>query len=301
MHSTFLHYFDEVARQGSIRKAAAVLNMSSTTVNRKIIRTEKELGIKLFHRNPEGVKLTSAGSIVLEHCRKTLFEYERMSILIEDIRDMRTGHMEILSLDSIALDILPKILSQFSKSYPHVTFSVRTAQPDTIMKSVANGEVDIGLSFWFEDHPGVRTVTEKSTPIGAIMVPNHPLVERNKLSIDDLTDFPLIRTIDARGGHSLLDRIFADITTSLSTRIFTNSLPLAKKMIMQGAGVGLYTKLGFLDEIDSGAIRFIPLDVPQLNALKIAVLVSSKVNSSPIKHLLSNEIGKVFRSIRMDS
>ena len=301
MHSTFLRYFDEVARQGSIRKAAAVLNMSSTTVNRKIISTEKKMGIRLFHRNPEGVKLTGAGSIVLEHCRKTLFDYERISVQIEDIRDMRTGHVEILSLDSIAIGILPRILSQFSQAYPEVTYSVRTEQPDYIMKAIAEGEADIGLSFWFEDHPGVRTLTEKAAPIGAIMVPNHPLAERNQISISDLTDFPSIRTIDARGGHSLLDRVFADINTSLSTRTFTNSMPLAKKMIMQGAGIGLYTKLSFLDEIDAGEVRFIPIDVPKLNALKIAVLVSSKVNFAPVKHLLCNEIGKVFRSIRMDS
>jgi DNA-binding transcriptional LysR family regulator len=301
MHSTFLRYFDEVARQGSIRKAAAVLNMSSTTVNRKIISTEQELGIKLFHRNPGGVKLTSAGSIVLEHCRKTLFEYERMSVLIEDIRDMRTGHMEILSLDSITLGILPRVLSQFSKNYPQVTYSVRTTQPDDIVKAIANGDADIGLSFWFEDQPGVRTLTEKSCPIGAVMVRNHALAERNKLSIEDLKGYPLIRTIDARGGHSLLDRIFDNLAPSLGTRTFTNSLPLAKEMIMHDAGIGMYTKLGFLDEIENETVRFIPLDIPDLSSLKIAVLVSSTVNFAPVKHLLCNEIAKTFRQIRMDS
>ncbi len=53
MHSNFLRYFDEVARQGSIRKASAVLNVSSTTVNRKIISTENEMGVRLFERTPK--------------------------------------------------------------------------------------------------------------------------------------------------------------------------------------------------------------------------------------------------------
>ena len=44
MHNSFLKYFDEVARQGSIRKAAKVLDISSTSVNRNILRTEKTVG-----------------------------------------------------------------------------------------------------------------------------------------------------------------------------------------------------------------------------------------------------------------
>jgi len=301
MHNSFLKYFDEVARQGSIRKAAKVLDISSTSVNRNILRTEKQLGIKLFHRHSEGVKLTSAGSIVLEHCRKTLFDFERMSVLIEDIRDMRTGHVEIMTLDSIALGILPGVLGQFSNSYPEVSYSVATAQPEEVITAVAEGNADIGLSFWDSTHPDIRTIAEKSAPIGAILLPNHPLAERNYLNIEDLTGFKLIRSIDARGGHSILDQVITDITTSLTTSIFTNSLPLAKDMILRGGGLGLYTKLGFLDEIESGQLRFVPLEVSQLKALKLGIIVSAKVNMAPMKHLVCNEIAKSIRQIRLDS
>lgn len=301
MHNSFLKYFDEVARQSSIRKAAKVLGMSSTSVNRKILSTEIQLGIKLFHRHSEGVKLTSAGAVVLEHCRKTLFEFERMSILIEDIRDMRTGHVEIMSLDSIALGILPGVLGQFSSSYPEVTYSVTTAQPEEIVTAVADGNTDIGLSFWDASHPDVRTIAEKAAPIGAVMLPHHPLAERNNLTIEDLSGFNLIRSIDARGGHSILDQVISDITTALSTSIFTNSLPLAKEMILRGGGLGLYTKLGFLHEIEIGKLRFVPLEVSHLKALKIGIIISSKINIAPFKHLLCNEIAKAIRMIRLDS
>ncbi len=63
MHSSFLRYLDEVARQGSIRKAANVLNVSSTSVNRKILVIEDQLGVKLFERSPAGVVLMACGKI----------------------------------------------------------------------------------------------------------------------------------------------------------------------------------------------------------------------------------------------
>ncbi|MEQ8367381.1 MAG: LysR family transcriptional regulator, partial [Roseicyclus sp.] len=120
MHDKFLNYFDETARQGSIRKAAAVLNMSSSSLNRKIISTENRLGIRLFDRHADGVTLTEAGVVVLEHCRKTLFDYQRIVNMVEDIRDMRTGHIDILTLDSITLSLLPEVLHDFQDAYPQV-------------------------------------------------------------------------------------------------------------------------------------------------------------------------------------
>ena len=69
------------------------------------------------------------------------------------------------------------------------------------------------------------------------MLPDHPLAERNKISVEDLAGFKLIRSIDARGGRSILDQLISDITMSLSTKVFTNSLPLSKRMII-GAGRG---------------------------------------------------------------
>lgn len=301
MHDTFLKFFDEVARQGSIRKAAGVLNVSSTSINRKIISTEERMGIRLFHRSPEGVKLTNAGSVVLEHCRQTLFDYDRIQLIIDDIRDLRSGHINILSLDSIALGILPEALGRFSDSYPEITYSVATAQPDDIVTNVREGEADIGLSFCNELQPDVRTLAEKSTPIGAVMLPNHPLAERSTVGLTDIASYPKVRSIDGRGRNSILDHVASDSGETLSARIFTNSLPLAKQMILQGRGIGLYTKIGFLDEVEAGALRFVPLDVDFLNRLRVGVIVSSRIGMGPAKHIVCDELIRSLKAMKLDS
>jgi DNA-binding transcriptional LysR family regulator len=203
-----------IRRQGSIRKAARTLNVTSTTVNRKIISTEARLGIRLFHRTTTGVKLTSADRVVLEHCRRTLFDYDRVRMTIYDIRDLRLGHVDVLTLDSIAISLLPDAVTQLSASYPEVSFS-------------EEGRAD------------VRTLVEKSTPIGVIMPPSHPLAGRNRVGLTDLLGFETVRSIDARGQNSIIDRVMSDVTASLKTRVFTNSLPSAKQMILSGRGVGL--------------------------------------------------------------
>lgn len=48
--SRFVRYFDEAARQGSMRKASDVLHVSSSSVDRQILKIEEEIGVPLFER-----------------------------------------------------------------------------------------------------------------------------------------------------------------------------------------------------------------------------------------------------------
>lgn len=301
MHDKFLTYFDEVARQGSIRKAAAVLNMSSSSLNRKIISTETKLGIRLFDRNAEGVELTMAGSVVLEHCRSTLFDYQRLLNMVADIRDMRTGHIEIATLDSVALTVLPDTLAKFGDTYPEITYTIRTMQPQDLMQAVADGAVDIGISFSNDLHPDVRCQAEKSTPIGALMTPSHPLAARDILQFQDLVPFPTIRSYDSLTHRSIVNEAANSMGVPLSTQLFSNSLPLAKDMILRGKGVGIYSKIGFIDEIDAGRLRYRAIASPALQTLRIGVLISTKSGLTPIQHLLCRAVAKSLISLRLDS
>lgn len=301
MHSIFLKYFDEVARQKSIRKAALVLNVSSTSVNRKILSVEDRLGVQLFDRSPEGVELTAVGSILLEHCRKVLHDYERARILIDDMRDLRTGHINIHTIDSIAVGCLPRAINEFSKVYPDISIAVATAQPEDVMQAVADGQADIGVAFTLSDHPGVRVLSEKSAPFGVLMRPDHPLAGRSGVTVEDISHYRLVRTIDARGGKSFIDQAIATLVSPLSTHIFTNTLFLAKQMILANQGIGLYTKIGFYDEVEAGDLEFVPLVQDKLANIRIGIVVSGAVAIDPAKRLMCDTLARDMTRMRLDS
>ena len=239
MHSNFLRYLDEVAKHGSIRKAASFLNVSSTSVNRKILSVEEQMGGKFFERSPEGAELTATGKIVLEHCRKTLYDFNNVQMIIDDIRDLRTGHLSIQSIDSFTFSVLPRILRRFSDKYPSISLSVTTAVPDEVSKSVAAGDVDIGMNFTNNLYPDVRVLLEKSAPFGVIMLPDHPLSAKMTIEVEDMHGYPLVRTADARGRNSILDQEMESATSSLTTYIFTNALTIAKQAILSNRAIGI--------------------------------------------------------------
>lgn len=58
-HLRLLTYIDEVARVGSIRKAAERLNITASALNRRVQDIEDELGTKIFERLPRGVRLNA--------------------------------------------------------------------------------------------------------------------------------------------------------------------------------------------------------------------------------------------------
>lgn len=301
MHTSFLKYFDEVARQRSIRKAAQLLNVSSTSVNRKILNVEQRLGVSIFDRTPEGVELTAVGAILLEHCRTVLHDFERTKILIDDMRDLRTGHISICTIDSIAMGCLPRAMNEFGKIYPDISISVTTAQPEDAVQAVASGTAEIGIAFTFSDHPGVRLLSEKSAPFGVIVRPDHPLAGRTSVTLDDIAAYRLVRTIDARGGNSIIDQAITTLVTPLSTHIFTNTLFLAKQMILGGHGIGLYTKIGFYDDIEDGRLRFVPLIQEMLANIRVGIFVSTSSPIDPAKHLMCNTLAREMASMRLDS
>lgn len=278
-----------------------MLNVASTSINRKILSVEETLGVKLLSRTSEGVELTFAGTLMLEHCRKTLLDYENVALRINDIREMRSVHINITTIDSVALDLLPRTMLQYERDHPGASFSVLVCPPEKVVSTVATGEADIGMTFVHALHPDVRPIVKKFAPIGIVLRSDHPLSERSSLSMDDLHDYPLIRTPDARGQKSIIDRLVSDAATSLPSSVFTNSLPLAKQMILGGSGVGLYTKLGFLPEIASGDLRFVPLNATELSELQVGVIVTAKAAIDPAKLMMCNAIADKFKRIDLDT
>src|ERR1700710_381985 len=146
-HLRILRYVDEVARTGSIRKAADQLNVTASAVNRRIMDLEDELGTPLFERRPRGVRLTAAGEVFVSYLRQQDGDVERMKSHIEDLKGMRRGTVRIACSQALALDFLPREIGEFRKRHPLVSFDVKVLDHEQGMTALAAYEVDLALVF----------------------------------------------------------------------------------------------------------------------------------------------------------
>src|SRR5215471_954809 len=117
-HLRILRYVDEVARSGSIRKAAEHLNVTSSAVNRRIMDLEEELGAPLFERMARGVRLTAAGEVFVHYLREHNGNVERMKSQIEDLKGFRRGTVRIACSQALALDFLPREIAAYRAKFP---------------------------------------------------------------------------------------------------------------------------------------------------------------------------------------
>src|SRR3954469_15645242 len=144
-HLRILNYVDEVARSGSIRKAADHLNVTASAVNRRIMDLEEELGTPLFERRPRGVRLTAAGEVFVSYLREQDGDVERMKSQIEDLKGMRRGTVRIACSQALALDFLPRQIAAYRAKFPLVQFDVKVFDHERAMATLAAFDVDLVL------------------------------------------------------------------------------------------------------------------------------------------------------------
>ena len=102
LHGRLLRYLDEVARSGSIRKAADRLNVAASAINRQILSLEAELDTPLFERLPGGLRLTASGEELIAHVRDTLREHGREPDVEADSHDI-PGLIDAIVADAATL------------------------------------------------------------------------------------------------------------------------------------------------------------------------------------------------------
>ncbi len=91
LHSRLLRYLDEVVRSGSIRQAAEKLNVASSSINRQILELENSFQARIFERLPRGLRLTSAGEVLITHVRQPLRDHDQVQMQILQLQGLRRG------------------------------------------------------------------------------------------------------------------------------------------------------------------------------------------------------------------
>ena len=273
MHATVLRYFLEVARSGSIRKAAQRLFVASSAVNRQILQLEAELGTELFDRLPTGIRLTAAGEVVLRHVRTTLHDFELLRSELDAQKGERTGHVSIVAMDSLFVDLLPNAVEEFAEEFPAVTFTLIAMSPSEVPAKVAAGEADIGICFVTRAPPGTEIVASAAFPIGVVMATSHPLAGQAQIRYEDCRGYPFVLSHGRWPIYDTLAPAFAEFWDTIEPRVSSNVSPLLKRSVVAGRGIAFFSRLGFTKEIAAGEAVWRPLDDPAINKLRAGIIV----------------------------
>ena len=265
LHSRKLLYIDEIARCGSIRKAAARLNVASSAVNRQILALEEELGTPIFERLPRGLRLTAAGELCVEHIRDVLKNYDKLESRLRGLKMPQAGKVSMVTTVGLASGPLPAIIASFLAAHPRVRLHLRNDGWSTTVNPVITGEVDLGLGFNIPATPGIRTLANFDIPVGAVLPPGHRLAQaRGPVDLVDLVQEPLILSQPGTSLRNVIDLALSPLPLPLEPVLETNSSELMKQLVRAGTGVSLLNPLDVIAECRRGELVFRPLSDPHV-------------------------------------
>lgn len=273
MHASILKYFAAIARTGSIRKASEELHVATSALSRQIKKLEEELGTPVFERFSDGLRLTSAGEIVLRHARDTLQRYDVMKGDLGDLKGKKTGRIHIGCLDSLAVQFLPEQVAEFHRRHPAVDFRIR-AESYNIYQRLAEGDIDIGITFDVDRPPDVRMVRGVSMPLMAIVARHHPLAKQKMVSLQECAQFNLLLQLNNDVMSSMISIELGALERNGRNFISTNSQMMLKPLILSGAGVAFFTPLGLLQELEADEVVALPIAGSRLRDLQVGIVVA---------------------------
>jgi DNA-binding transcriptional LysR family regulator len=256
-HLRILHYFDEVARTGSIRKAAARLNVTASAVNRRIIDLEEELGTQLLERKARGVRLTSAGEMFVRYIRQQGAEVARLQSQIEDLKGLRRGAVRIACSQALAFDFLPKAITAYRKRYPDVSFDVKVLDHERATAALADYDVDLILVFRPPFLATLQPLVRLEQRLVALMAEDHPLAAQPTIRLRDCAAHPIVLADRGFGGRQLLDEVCARTNLRLRVVAESNSFELLRGLVRYGGLMSFQIEIGteFGGNEGSGLVR----------------------------------------------
>ncbi|MEI5681809.1 LysR family transcriptional regulator [Mesorhizobium sp. CGMCC 1.15528] len=301
MHASILKYFVAVARSGSIRKASEDLHVATSAVSRQIKKLEDELGTPLFDRFSDGLRLTTTGKIVLRHARETLQQYEVMKSDLGDLQGKKTGRVHIACLDSLAIHFMPTQIMAFHKKHSAVDFRIRTDNYNNIFRFVAEGDVDIGITFDLARPQDIKLVHGVPMPLMAIVARNHPIARLKAVTLQECAQFKLLLQLDNEVMSSMIAFELAALDRIGRTLVATNNQMMLKPLILSGMGVAFFTPLGLLDELRAGDVVAVPIAGSHLQNMQVGIVAPRDRQlthaTESVIEFLSQELDKLSREI----
>lgn len=243
-HLRIFRYVDEVARCGSIRKAADVLHVTSSAVNRRIMDLEEELDTQLFERGARGVRLTAAGEVFINYLRAQQSDVERMRSHIEDLKGLRRGTVRIACSQALALDFLPRQIAEFRNRHPFVSFDVKVLDHERAVAALAAYEVDLILAFRPPFMANLQPLMMLGQRLVAIMNGSHPLASRATVRLRDCARYAVALPERGFAGRELLDEFCARTGLTFQVAAESNSFELLRSLSRNAGLISFQIEIG---------------------------------------------------------
>lgn len=256
--------FLEVAKTGSISKAASSLFVSQPSISYSIKMLEEELKCKLFNRTAKGTELTIDGKKLLFYVEGAFNMINAGCKTVKDSENMISGEIRVGVPTHIGIFLLSKYIQKFIEKYPGIKFTIVNRATSEMVDMLEKRNLDFIVDSYPIDSNRKDIVLYKLIEVSNCFVGNEKyknIVNEGIINIEDIQKYPLLLPPKITSTRKALESKLKDRIDNLEAIIDVPTTEVMLELVKKGLGIGYFTKESVQKYIDSGRLYEIPVDV----------------------------------------
>lgn len=299
MHFDFtdLQLVINVAAARSLTKGAERSFLSLPAASGRVKNLEQRLGTGIFFRNSQGVTLTPAGDAFLRHARIVMRQLEHLRGDMQEFASGIKGLVKVYANTTAMTEFMPDILARYLAAHPDVNVELRERLSHQVVKAVAEGAADIGITAAPAREGDLEFLPYRSDRLVLVTRKDHPLAARPTAGFESTLDYDYVGLDENSAIHAFLVQAADELGRALRFRVEVGNFEAVCRMIAAGVGLGVIPRtaarryvqdlpIRIVDLEDDWAERRLHICVRQFDRLpgfaqQLVTLMQQDVNASP--------------------
>ncbi len=201
MELRHIRYFLAVAEERNFTRAAARLGIGQPPLSLQIRDLEAEIGVKLFHRIPQGARLTEAGQAFLDGVRTVPGQVSAAVLMARRAAGGETGRLRLGLTGTAALNpMVSASIRAFRRAFPDAELTLEEANSVVLATHLTEGRLDVAILRPSASDPAeLREYIVAEEVLVAALPASHPAAAAPAVDLIALKETPLILTPRAVG------------------------------------------------------------------------------------------------------
>ena len=259
-----LRAFVTVVEEGSISRAAERLFIQQPPLSRLLQGLEQDFGVPLLVRQPRGVVVTDAGSVLLQEARALLSRADQLEAAMQRAAQGKQGSITVGFTSSSALhSFVPEVLRRYREIYPTVSTQLEEAGSTELLQGVLAQRIDLAfVRMPVHGMPELKVERVLQEPMLVALPARHRLATLPRdepISLKILANEPFV-LYRRPAGQGLYDAILAAcFRAGFSPQIVQEAPRLTSCLSLVGAGLGVSIVPQSITRLGGEGMVFLPL------------------------------------------
>ena len=276
---TFIH----VAELGSFTRASEQLGYSQSTVSFQIKQLEDELGCLLFERINHTITLTERGRELISYAHqvRTLTEEFKENITKQE---ELTGHIHIVTPDSVCEEMLSAHYIDFHNKYPAVSIKFTTADTSVMFDMLDHNEADIIITLDSHSYNTDYIIAkEEQLSMHFVASTNSKFAGRKKLKLKDIINEPFVLTEYGQGYRRVFDKELAHKSLEITPVLEIGRTDIITSIVAESNMISFLPDFVSKPLIDAGKLCYLDVTDMDIDIWKQLIYHKNKWISKALK------------------